>query len=91
MLIRPLLLALIAACGVSNPDTDEQPIQPPDADKPAQDQHFCCKSVSTDKEVKVGHGEGCALAEKLHIGGCTTILYCPRGYTMDGGVVDCPL
>jgi hypothetical protein len=90
MLLRTLLLALVAACGVSNSDPDERPIKPPDADKPAKDQHFCCKSVSVDKD-KMGHGDGCALAEKVHIAGCSTILYCPGGYTMDNGVVDCPL
>ena len=87
---KTIVLALLTACGVSGPTAPEdEPIQTPDVDKPSEDQHFCCKSVSTDG--KVGHGEGCALAEKVHIAACSTVLYCPGGYTLDNGAVTCPL
>lgn len=89
-MLTKALLALLAAVGVSSSPTSEPPddVEPPDI---AEDQHFCCKSVSTDKDVKVGFGDGCAIAEKIHIGTCAAVLYCPGGYTFEGGVVTCPL
>ena len=89
MLIRPFLLALVAACGVSNTATDprEQPIKPPDVDEPTEEQHFCCQSVDPEKRT----GDDCVLAAKEQLAACNAaILYCPGFYTLDNGVVSCP-
>jgi hypothetical protein len=95
MLSKSLLLALLAACGVhSNPATEPDPpndVEPPDADEPVEDQYFCCQSVKFDGKEKTGHGDGCSMTDEKHVILCNTVLYCPGGYTMNQGAVDCPL
>jgi len=93
-MLKPLLLALLSACGVSNSTTDtgpgdvpdDQPLAPPE-DITLEEQHFCCASV----DAKARRGDGCFLVAKDDLRLCTTaILYCPGFYTLDGGVVECP-
>lgn len=86
MSIHALALALLAT--LNPPDESPDDIEPKDE---LSDQHFCCKAVTTDKEGKVGFGDDCALAEKIHIATCSAGLYCPGGYVIDQGGVTCPL
>jgi hypothetical protein len=90
MLTKPLLLALLAACGV-RPATatapDDQPLAPPETEEPPEDQHFCCQSVDHKNKT----GDGCtAISGSLEvINSCNKVLYCPGFWTKDDGVVTC--
>jgi hypothetical protein len=88
MLAKPLLIALLAACGVnSSPATTEppeQPIEPPD-DGLEDGQHFCCEKFTTDG------GDGCVTIGEAHVALCDKVLYCGGSYQYEktGGSVKC--
>lgn len=89
MITKPLLLALLAACGVpSNTATiesppSEQPDKPPDDDQ--MDQHFCCQSV----DPKTMSGEGCQTMGAGQIDLCANVLYCEGNWAKVDGKVTC--
>jgi hypothetical protein len=89
MFVKPLLIALLAACGVpSTPATteppDEQPVEPPD-DGLEEGQHFCCEKFTTDG------GNGCVTIGEAHVALCDKVLYCGGSYQYEktGGTVKC--
>lgn len=89
-MLRPLLLALLAACGVPSATAtalDEQPLAPPETEEPPEDQHFCCRSV----DPKTLTGDGCtAISGSLEtINACNNVLFCPGAWTKQDGVVTC--
>jgi hypothetical protein len=87
-MLKPVLLALLAACGVhsgSESAPDEQPLAPPDVDDAQEDQHFCCKSVN----VKNWTGEDCVTIPKESIDFCNAVLYCPGKWGKSDGIVTC--
>jgi hypothetical protein len=90
MLSKPLLIALLAACGVpSNTATTEPPReqpddkQPPD-EPPQEDQHFCCEKLSGS-----GSGTGCVFISEKQAALCDKLLYCGSTYEKDGDKVTC--
>jgi hypothetical protein len=90
MIAKPLLLAFLAACGVtSSAATTEPPTEHPDKQPPQdpglEDQHFCCTSVS----LKDFTGEGCTAVAKEAINSCPNVLYCPEGWAKSEGKVAC--
>lgn len=91
MITKPLLLALLAACGVpsntatiESPPTEQPDKQPPD-DPGLEDQHFCCQSIS-EKEFS---GDGCTAISKEAINSCPNVLYCPDAWKKKDGNVTC--
>lgn len=93
MLAKPILFAIIAACGVpSNTNTATSPsaVSHPD-DKtpppapPQEDQHFCCQSVNLDKQS----GEGCVSLSVTHIDTCSEVLYCGGNWGKSNGITKC--
>lgn len=99
MTTKALLVALLAACGVSSPDAapnspgQPEQIEPPNDDDPEVDeQYFCCeKTWSKDGEY---HGQDCDLigsgaAETCRLGG-GKVLYCPGAWgDGENGVTSC--
>jgi hypothetical protein len=89
MLTKPLLFALLAACGghstATNPDNE--PIKPPDIEESGEDQHFCCTDIDFDS--KTGEGEGCVAIAKENINNCNTVLYCEGRWHKKDGKVRC--
>jgi hypothetical protein len=86
MLTKPLLLALLAACGAhSSPATapDEQPIEPPEDIQ--KDVFFCCNSA----DLKTKSGEGCLTIGEKEVDRCATVLSCTDGFIKQDGVVTC--
>ena len=91
MLSRPLLVALLAACGVNSIGaTTKSPTQqldgPPDSpDDPdfKENVYFCCLDV----EKKTG--EGCVTIGEKEIDRCDTVLACADGFTKKDGKVIC--
>jgi hypothetical protein len=90
MLTKPLLLAVLAACGVpstlATADPAEQPdeIEPP-PEPPQKDQHFCCQNV----DPKTKSGEGCLTIGKGQIDQCPELLYCAGSYAKHDGKTYC--
>jgi hypothetical protein len=102
MYAKPIILALLAACGFS---TGPEPLEktptnvastapepgPNDFDgphvKPLEDQHFCCSSVDLAKFT----GEGCITIPKDNatINACANVLYCPSKWAKADGDVAC--
>lgn len=84
---KTIVLAILTACGVSSPDATGEPVQPPNVDKPVEEQHFCCQSVDHKNKT----GDGCtAISGTLEvINSCNKVLYCPGFWTKDDGVVTC--
>jgi hypothetical protein len=92
MLIKPLILAVIAACGVpSTQSTAEPPPEQPDKKPPGEvkpmDQHFCCQSI----DHKSLSGDNCnAISDALEvINACAEVLYCEGNWTKSKGTVRC--
>src|SRR5688572_5665524 len=93
--VKPFILALIAACGVtagaaSSPATAEPPpSEQPDAphEMKPKDQHFCCQSV----DHKSLSGDNCnAISDALEvINACGEVLYCEGNWTKSQGTVRC--
>jgi hypothetical protein len=91
MLIKPLILAVIAACGVpstsatTDPPAEQPDKKPPDA-KP-KDSHWCCQSV----DPKAKSGEGCtAMSGSLElINACAEYLYCSGDAAKHDGKTYC--
>lgn len=91
---KPLLIALLAACGVTAgahanteaaaPPIDEPDKAPPQPPKP-KDQHFCCEDV----DLKNFTGEGCQLITELQVALCDTVLYCEGNWAKKDGKVAC--
>jgi hypothetical protein len=95
---KPILLALIAACGVtagaasfpaSTESLYEQPdeIEPPDG-PPIKDEGylFCCQ----DADAKTQSGEGCVTIGEKEIDRCNTVLACKNFVKKDNKVVCIP-
>jgi hypothetical protein len=89
MITKPLLLALLAACGVpSNTATIESPTEQPDKRPPdddQMDQHFCCQSV----DQKNLSGDSCQTIAPTQIDLCNKVLYCEGNWSKDDGHVVC--
>jgi hypothetical protein len=97
MFSKPLILAIIAACGVtagaaSSPATAEPPPpeQPGDFEPPAvkpKESHWCCQDV----DHKTKSGEGCtAMSGSLElINACAEYLYCSGDVAKDNGRTYC--
>jgi hypothetical protein len=89
MFTKPLILAILAACGVpSNPATTEPPPDQPDVrppDETQKDQHFCCQSV----DHTTMSGDGCQTIGATQIDLCTNVLYCEGNWAKEGGKVWC--
>jgi hypothetical protein len=88
--IKPLLLALTAACGVTtgaatNGSPTEQPDKLPPGEPEVKGQQFCCQSV----DPKTASGEGCGAISKENINACDKVLSCGEKWTKDGGKVTC--
>ncbi|PRQ09068.1 hypothetical protein [Enhygromyxa salina] len=85
MLTKTMLMAFLAACGVSsNPATSPNEKQPPEEDV-QEDQHFCCASVDLENFT----GEGCTAISKETINACSNVLYCPEMWAKSEGKVAC--
>lgn len=90
MLTKPLLLALLAACGVNSSGSggvispSEKPLAPPD-DSQEDGQHFCC----TEVDEKNAKGDGCLPIGKEHITSCSNVLYCGGSWVKKDGKVTC--
>lgn len=85
MLGKPLLLAIIAACGLSGAAA---PAEQPDKKPPKEDvgdQHFCCTDVDPDKLT----GQGCVSIGPENINSCDRVLYCEGNWAKKDGVVTC--
>jgi hypothetical protein len=94
MFTKPLLLALLAACGVHfNPTTPaaEQPVKPPHA-KPIEAQHFCCSGTWEDDGRNFGSDcetIGADSMKTCRIAG-GAVLYCASSWQQGtDGVVSC--
>lgn len=77
MRTKPLVLTIIAACGVLS-----------GAAAPAEegkDQHFCCTSIDADKAA----GDDCTAIGEESINSCNNVLYCPDGWKKKDGDVTC--
>jgi hypothetical protein len=96
--VRPIVLALVAACGVTagaatpSPATAEPPpSEEPDEFEPPvvkpKESHWCCQSV----DPKTKSGEGCsAFSGSIEvINNCAEYLHCPGGATKHDGKVTC--
>jgi hypothetical protein len=93
MLTKPLLFALLAACGIPSTATTEQPEPPaenpvvPPAPPPQEgESYWCCDSVSGQG---TGSGNGCEQILQEHVILCDKVLHCTKGYSNDDGHVTC--
>jgi hypothetical protein len=95
MFAKPLIIAIVAACGVtagaaSTPATAEPPADPPDyqplEEKP-KDSHWCCKSV----DPKTASGEDCTSITGTPevINACAEYLNCSGSAAKHDGKVTC--
>lgn len=89
VMTKPLLLALLAACGVtSNSATTEPPPEPPEFKPPddiEKDYIFCCQDVDPKNKT----GDGCVTIGEKQIDQCSTVLACADGFTKKDGTVTC--
>jgi hypothetical protein len=90
MLTKPVLLALLAACGVHSsteaPDPPaEQPVELPPEPPVEEGQYFCCDSV----DLKSKSGEGCVSLAAALIDLCLDVLYCGGDWGKTGGKTQC--
>jgi hypothetical protein len=84
MTAKPLILAVITACGVlSGAAPPAEPDRKP-PDEIQEGQHFCCETLRGN-----GSGNGCVTIDKSHAGQCDKLLYCGGTYEKDGGKVTC--
>jgi hypothetical protein len=90
MLTKPLLVALLAACGVNSTGATspaEQLVEQPDKAPPDDDvedgQHFCCQSLGEKS------GDGCTFIADKQAALCDKLLYCAGSYKKDGDTVTC--
>jgi hypothetical protein len=90
MVIKPLIIAFLAACGVNSnlaptEQSAEQPdVQPPD-DINKDNVYFCCHDV----DAKTKSGDGCVTIGEKEIDRCDTVLFCADGGTKKDGKVTC--
>jgi hypothetical protein len=90
MLSKPVLIALLAACGV-NPSTEttdpptEQPDKKPPDETVKENVYFCCQ----DADLKTASGEGCLTIGEKEIDRCNTVLACADGFIKKDGKVFC--
>ena len=87
-MLRTIIIAALAACGVSSiPATAEPPdeYEPTEPDVKPLDQHFCCQSL----DPKSPSGNDCVPVDESHLAACNKVLYCEGSYTNDDGKVTC--
>jgi hypothetical protein len=94
-MIKTLVFAALAACGVSSTtaraDPPEQPTEPPEfappPEPPPKDSHWCCHSV----DLKTKSGEGCnAFSGAIElINACAEYLYCSGDAGKSNGKTQC--
>jgi hypothetical protein len=88
MLTKPILVAFLAACGVSsNSSATEPPDEQPEKKPPYDTQEgyiFCCHDV----DPKTKSGEGCVTIGEKQIDSCSTVLTCDS-FTKKDGTVTC--
>jgi hypothetical protein len=90
---KPLILALVAACGVTAGASTPATAEPPDDVQPTEpivkpiESHWCCKSV----DPKTMSGEDCtAFSGSIEIiNTCAEYLHCPDGASKHDGKVTC--
>jgi hypothetical protein len=95
MFSKPLILAIVAACGLtagaaSSPATaDPPPSEHPDAPREMKpkDSHWCCQSV--DPKTKSGEGCNHISGTSEVINACANYLNCSGGATKVDGKVTC--
>jgi hypothetical protein len=91
VLIKPLIIAFLAACGPSNPATTEpppeQPVEPPNDGLEDGGHNFCCQEI--DPNPDVFSGDGCVEIAEVHVALCNKLLYCPDKYKKVDGTVTC--
>jgi hypothetical protein len=80
-MFKPLLLALLAACGAPSSVPDE--IRP--SDDALAGHYFCCHDVNSAKLT----GDGCITIGKEQVDQCSTVLYCGDSFTQKDGTVTC--
>jgi hypothetical protein len=89
MFTKPLLLAVLAACGVHpNTEASRSPTSEPDKEPPDEIEEkgyiFCCHDVDPAKQT----GEGCVTIGEKQIDSCGTVLTCDN-FTKEDGTVTC--
>jgi hypothetical protein len=85
MFTKPVLVALLAACGVPSTESPtEQPEKRP-PDEIEKDYIFCCQDVDPKNKT----GEGCVTIGEKQIDQCSTVLACADGFTKKDGAVTC--
>jgi hypothetical protein len=86
MLIKPFILAVIAACSVpSTPSTSPTEYQPPPEQPQEKDHYFCCQEL----DAKGFSGDGCTEIPESHVIACNKVLYCDGKYKKDDQKVTC--
>jgi hypothetical protein len=87
--IKAIVFAALAACGVSPTPAAEPPAEQPGEFEPGGvkpvDQHWCCASV----DFKTLSGDGCWTIGAGQIDQCPKVLYCPGAWVKDEGKVQC--
>jgi hypothetical protein len=89
-MLKAILFAVLAACGVpSTQAVAEPPPEQPDKKPPGEvepvGQHFCC----VDVDEKTFSGEGCVLISEQQVALCENLLYCDKKYVKKDGTVTC--
>jgi hypothetical protein len=93
-MLKAIVFAVIAACGVPTTTATAEPPPPDQPDDfarppapPPEEQHWCCQSVNH----KTKSGDGCdPISGSLEtIAACNQVLYCPGFWTKDNGKVIC--
>ncbi|KIG12572.1 hypothetical protein DB30_01235 [Enhygromyxa salina] len=83
MFIKHTILAILAACGINNPDgPDDKELPPP---PPDPSHYFCCHTVDADKLT----GEGCVTIGANQVDSCASVLHCANTFTKMDGEVKC--
>ena len=79
---KPLLLAFLAACGVSSGAAANPNEKAPPEDE-VKGHYFCCQTV--DKLT----GEGCVTIGANQVDSCNNVLYCEGSFMKKDGKVYC--
>lgn len=85
MRTKPLLIALVAACGVTSGASADPDKQPPPEPPLEKEHYFCCQEL----DPKGFSGENCTEIPESHVIACSKVLYCDGKYKKDEGKVTC--